>query len=187
MQAHQLFINSLVCLSILLLNACGFHLKGHASNQSPDQINSHIENVSLNGNLKFSELATAIKQEAELANIAITSDSDVQINILKATEEDTRMGGTQGADIEQYRLKLTANWQLNVNGSLLFPRPISAQQMYDYLPSNQLANDQERQIIRKELEQQLASNILRQALTIANNPPKCDCNEAETRTTQPKS
>ena len=168
-------------LTLMQLNACGFHLKGH--NPGADAIITNVSEISLNGPLKYSEIASAIQQEAELANINVIDSSELAITLLNVEEDNSRITGTQGGDVEQYRLKLQASWQLTLNSQQLQPQPISAQQIYDYLPANQLGNDQERQLIRAELEQQLASSILRQALAIANNPPNCDCDEAETGTT----
>lgn len=184
MRALNIIKLSLFCCLLLQLSACGFHLKGHAA--EGEGIETNVTQLSLGGSLKYNEVANAIKQQAEQANISVIDGSDLVITVSNILEENTRMGGTQGADVEQYRLRLTASWEVQVNGQLLLPKDLAAQQIYDYLPANQLSNDQEVQLIRAELEQQLASNILRQALAIANNPPTCDCDETEAGTTPTK-
>ncbi len=171
----------MISFVLLQLSACGFYLKGHSPQGKA--IVSEITELTLGGSLRYNEVANSVKQQAEQANISVVDNTELVINIINIKEENTRMGGTQGADIEQYRLRLTASWELLIAGQLLLPKDLVAQQVYDYLPANQLGNDQERQLIRSELEQQLASNILRQAITIAKNPPNCDCDETEAGTT----
>ncbi|MCK5880741.1 MAG: hypothetical protein KAG18_02630 [Sinobacterium sp.] len=184
MQALTFIKLSVICLLLWQVSACSFHLKGHAP--EGEGIVTNITELSLGGNLKYNEVASAVKEQAEQANIKVVDGSDVIITLDNIEEENTRIGGTQGGDVEQYRLRLTASWELHIKGQLLLPKKLSVQQFYDYLPANQLANDQERQLIRTELEKQLASSILRQAIAIANNPPPCDCDEAETGTTATK-
>ncbi len=179
--APKLASQFMVCISLSLLlfiSSCGFHLRGHSS----ETLNKgNVENIHISGNLQFNELAIALRDQAELAGLSVDAASKNIVTINKVEEDNTRIGGTQGADIEQYRLRLTVQWELNIDGQLLMPSPLSAQQLYDYLPNNQLGNDQERLLILSELREQLAQSILRQTIAIANNPPNC-CDQIEEST-----
>jgi len=109
----------------------------------------------------------------------------VRVILLKEVQNNKRLSTSQGSDVEQHQLRLSLKWELKVGEQTLLPKPLKASAQYDYYSENALSNAQERQRVLQELRQQIASNLLRQTIAIANNPPECNCShETQAGTTE---
>lgn len=149
----------IICCSILL-TACGFQLRGlvevapalqQLALVTPEQQRSNIEK-SLRRYLQANDIA-----------VVPASAANYQLEILEETHSRRTATLSASANIDEYELtsKVTFLVRNRAGAIVLHDQTVIAERTYDYNPDNQTASGSQEAVLRNEMYQQLASQIVR--------------------------
>lgn len=146
----------------LMLNACGFHLRNSIS------LPADVEPIYIEG--ASNKLYVALRNSLSASGIELSEDSESANHILSITKQvqDKRSSALgEGARVIEYLLIETISFELqNKAGNIVFgPSTISERNAMENDANKVVSSQQEEQILRKEMQQNLANKILRQLQT----------------------
>ena len=167
---QQLRSLSIICLSFVMLTACGWHLRG--ASMIPENLKSlHI--TAQNDN---SDLVRLLKQSLKSANVATpdkASDADYTLVILQ--EKSLKRTATVNANArisEQELTELVDFAFTDTNGKIVIPKStVAVERVFEYDENNVIATQDEEALIRNEMRRDVVFQILnrlRQLQTTSN-------------------
>ncbi|MEH6575886.1 MAG: LPS assembly lipoprotein LptE [Amphritea sp.] len=149
----------LACFS-MLLTACGFQLRGLV------EIPQALQQLAITTpEKKRSEIAKPLKRHLQANGVEIvpSTAANYQLEILE--ESHTRRAATlsASADIDEYELtsKVVFLVRNRAGDIIINDQPVSVERTYDYDADNQTASNSQEALLRNEMYQQLASQIVR--------------------------
>lgn len=156
-------LSVLLSLCLLVLSACGFHLRG-LQRELP------FRTVAVSGS---GELARQLRQEVEqLAGtrlVAAAAEADGEVRIQSETLHPRRIIAlTRGGKVAEYQLRYTVDFAV-YDGSgrpLLQPPPIELRREFPYDDQQALAKGEEERRLVDNMRQQAIENVLRQVSTL---------------------
>jgi len=162
-KASHICINRKQCLSALLLSlfltACGFTLQGSGLNE----LSIKIPQI----NLQYSasnELGRILQNQLLLSGVELDDSSTTLL--LQLEDEQTLeriVSVNRNIRAGEYELNMLSAFQLIQDGEIMLDSgPISLFQFYEADPLNAAAKTNEAELIKSEMRQQLAAQILRQ-------------------------
>lgn len=153
----------LLIASLLLLSACGFHLRG-LQRELP------FRTVAVTGS---GDLARALRQDLEqLAGVSLkgnTADAEAEIRILADVLHPRRIIAlTRGGKVAEYQLRYTVEFAVfSADGrQLLAPATIELRREFPYDDQQALAKSDEEKRLIDHMRQQAIENVLRQVSTL---------------------
>lgn len=147
----------LITVSCLLVSACGFHLRGNADIAEPlRQLTLVMPDRSRSG------LEPLLRRQFEANGVSVNKGQGYQLEIL--SESRSRREATLGAnaDIDEYELTRKVSFLVkNPQGEVVLERNLRIERTYDYDADRETASNVQEDQFYSEMEQQLASQILR--------------------------
>ena len=167
-----------IILSICLLVSCGFHLRGDSAS-----LQGSLTSLAIKG--KQSEITAEIKQLAERSKITIAPSAKWSIVILDEKSQSRRLSSTQSLSTDEFKITITVQYNIQHNDQIYGPINISRDAIFQDDQDQAASKSNEASIIKSELRQLLAAQILRRTQLISTNPPDCEpTDEVETTPTQ---
>ena len=149
-----------ILLSLSLLSACGFSLRGSSNAELPLELQT-LQVLSQGGN---NELMRALQRSLKSSNITVIDDSQAGIYRLTIGTEQVServISVNSTARAGEYELSMSLSFQLDSDAeSVLGPEILSIERVYLADPNNAVAKSDEGQLIRKEMRQALVRQIL---------------------------
>ena len=144
-------------VSCLMLSACGFHLRGSADIAEPlRQLTLVMPDRSR------SSLEPLLRRQFEANGITVNGGQGYQLEINSESRSRREASLGANADIDEYELTLKASFLVkNPQGEIVLERKLTIERTYDYDADRETASSVQETQLYSEMEQQLASQILR--------------------------
>jgi len=149
---------TLSLLPLFLLFSCGFQLRG-----DPEV---GIRTISVT-QVGASQVAAEIRRTVSAGKtklMAVPGEAEAQLRILGETREKTVFTLTGAGRVYEYQLRLAVRYQLTVPGReepAIAPTEIEARRLITYVESAPIAKEAEEQLLYKDMQVDLARQILR--------------------------
>ena len=158
MQINNIKANALLLLSTLLLSACGFHLRGSIS------LPEGVEPIYVSGN---NAIATEIRNQLSSNDIQITNDitqAQYQLIISDHSAQKRTVSLGEGGRVAEYQITINTSFTIKdrQGKTLVEPRQLSTRKIIRNDPNNVISTAEEEALLRSEMQQNLASKIIRQ-------------------------
>jgi LPS-assembly lipoprotein len=146
----------------LLTSACGFHLRNNIS------LPASVEPIYIKG--ANNDFYVSLRNALNASGIALSENPENANHVLAITKqlEDKRSSALgEGARVIEYLLVETITFELQEkNGKVVFgPETISERNAMENDSNKVVSSQQEEQILRKEMQKNLANKLLRQLQT----------------------
>lgn len=155
------YIRVFVICSSLLVQSCGFHLRG-AVEMPPE-----LKSIYIKGGLPNSQMREILRQKLISSNVSVLQRQEKSGAVLHILKDETsrRIASVNTAgQPNEYELKYVLSYQMNDSQGrvLLPPREISLLRTYRYDPNNILSIEEEKQRIKREMARSAVNQMLRQ-------------------------
>jgi LPS-assembly lipoprotein len=160
-------LSRLLVALCLFLAACGFELRGEPSVGLHALFLSAAVPSTVIGEVKRILLAGATHV------VAIEKDGEASLKITGETREKTVFTVTGTGRVYEYQLRLAATYQLTVLGReepVIAPTEVVATRLITYNESAPTAKDAEEQLLYKDMQLELAQQILRHIAAMTRQP-----------------
>ncbi|MCR3755851.1 MAG: lipopolysaccharide assembly protein LptE [Sodalis sp. Psp] len=153
--------------------SCGYHLCSIT-----DQVPSKMKTIILNSYDPYGQLTRVVRTELRLSNITINDDTKAKNNtlpslrIVNSSERQVTVSVFQGGKTAEYQLILTVQAKVLMPGKDYFPIDVKVHRPFFDNPLIALAKDAERDVIRQEMCQQAAKQLVRKLLTVLKEVDK---------------
>lgn len=146
-------------LGCLMLTSCGFHLRGTAESEL------RIPAIYLTAENVHGELITAFERRLSSSGTQLVGSRDLApwaLSILSERFSRRVASTTQNISVAKYELILQVRFSLTgQDGSLLIPpTSLTIERMYDYDSSNLIGSDAEQELLRREMQSEIADSII---------------------------
>ncbi|WP_290698100.1 LPS assembly lipoprotein LptE [Amphritea sp.] len=144
-------------VSCLMLSACGFHLRGSADIAEPlRQLTLVMPDRSR------SSLEPLLRRQFEANGIRVNGGPGYQLEINSESRSRREASLGANADIDEYELTRKVSFLVrNPQGEIVLERKLTIERTYDYDADRETASSVQETQLYSEMEQQLASQILR--------------------------
>lgn len=155
---------------VLVTTSCGFHLRG--SSASNTLVPRDLQTLTLNSYDRYGPLTRAVREELRLNDMKIAKDSDPgsrklpSLRITGASENQETVSVFQDGTTAEYQLILDVHAAVLTPGKDLYPIDIRVFRSFFDNPLTALAKDNEGDIIRQEMRQQAAEQLVRRLLAV---------------------
>ncbi|TKI05477.1 LPS assembly lipoprotein LptE [Martelella alba] len=159
----------LLGFAVLLTAGCGFHLRGSTANTAVPQ---ELKTLTLNSYDQYGPLTRAVREELRLNDMKIVKDSDPKsrllpsLRITNSSESQETVSVFQDGKTAEYQLMLDVQASLLTPGKDLYPINVRVFRSFFDNPLTALAKDNEGDIIRQELREQAAQQLVRRLLAV---------------------
>lgn len=155
-----LFRTGIIFLSMLIVTACGFHLRNNAS------LPSALAPIYIGGNAGNSGLGRKLRYELTNANTEVTkysAQAAYQVVLLNENQDQRIISLDRRGLAAEYGLTLSVEFELrdNKGNRVLGPQKIVERRTVTNNPDNALTTAQDIGIIGADMEQTIASQIVR--------------------------
>ncbi len=166
---HKALIQALIVISILLMSACGWHLRGQVD-LPEDQRSVHL---AISNNAR--ELRHELERAFTLNGVELTSADQAALLVSVSQLTEDRRVSSLGTDAvaDSVSLSLLVTYSVaDRDGKVIIPRgPARVGRSFTYDRDNVTAKSLEEQTIRREIQQELAQQILRNIRYSLNKQP----------------
>lgn len=155
----------LLMLLLLILSGCGFKLRGLYD------IPESLSQVALVSNSSDSQLERILEQALEANGVEISSQAPYRIELLEQRSERRTLSLDSSARASEYELRGEVSFRVtDQEGEELLPeRTLMSERSYNVDSSNITASDSQEPVLRQQIHQDLAQQIMRQYIRI--RPP----------------
>ena len=152
---------ALMVITISLLSACGFQLRGYASADAPPAFSSLKLDCP---STQAWQLCQTLRQQFALNGINIDDDAKYLLSVSPIKQESRTLSLQKNAAASEYGLSSTVNYQLmdQESESIVSNNDIVVRNSYRHQSSALLAKERERRELQTELSQQIAMEVFRQ-------------------------
>tara|TARA_B110000495_G_C22768232_1_gene449653 strand:- start:80 stop:565 length:486 start_codon:yes stop_codon:yes gene_type:complete len=153
-----------ITVTLLLLGACGFTLRG----SEYEVLSANIQQLELSYNRSSNEFAQILRRRLIASGVEIIENSSNYKLILGNEQTLERVVSVnRNARAGEYELTLISSLQLVKNGEpVIALEIISLDQTYEADPTNAAAKTNETELVLNELRQVLAGQIMRRLQTV---------------------
>ncbi len=164
----------LLGLAVLVTAGCGFNLRGTT------QVPSNLQKLLLESNDPYGPLTRAVRQQLRLSNVTIVDDpmrKDLPtLLIISSSETQSTVSVFQNGVTAENQLVLHVQAQVLIPGHDIYPLQVNIFRTFFDNPLTALAKDAESAVLRQEMRDQAALQLVRQLLTVhaaeVKNVPK---------------
>jgi outer membrane lipopolysaccharide assembly protein LptE/RlpB len=152
---------ALIALSISLLSACGFQLRGYANQDAPPAFSSLKLDCP---NTQAWQLCQTLRQQLTLNSINLDEDAKYLLEVSPIEQKSRTLSLQKNAAAAEYGLSSNVNYKL-VNletDEIISSQDIVVRNSYRHQSSALLAKERERSELQTELSQQIAMEVFRQ-------------------------
>jgi LPS-assembly lipoprotein len=155
----------LLVLLLLLLSGCGFKLRGLYD--IPDSLSQ----VALLSSSSDSQLERTLEQALEANGVEISSQAPYRIELLEQRFERRTLSLDSSARASEYELRGEVTFRVTdqEGGELLPARALMSERSYNVDSANITASDSQEPVLRQQIHQDLAQQIMRQYIRL--RPP----------------
>lgn len=155
----------LLTLLLLLISGCGFKLRGLYD------IPESLTQVALQSSSSDSQLKRALEQALEANGVVITDQAPYRIELLEQRFDRRTLSLDRSARASEYELRGEVTFRVtDQEGEELLPaRTLMSERSYNVDSANITASDSQEPVLRQQMYQDLAQQILRQYIRL--RPP----------------
>ncbi|MEA9392265.1 LPS assembly lipoprotein LptE [Acerihabitans sp. TG2] len=163
---HHRTIALLLGFAVLVTAGCGYHLRGTTS------VPKELKTLTLNSYDPYGPLTRSVREQLRLSDVTVVKDKDPRSKKLPSLRITGSSEGRQTISIfrdgktAEYQLVLEVNAQVLIPGKDLFPITIRVFRSFFDNPLTALAKDNEGDIIRQELREQAAQQLVRKLVAV---------------------
>jgi LPS-assembly lipoprotein len=169
MESRVLIKKSVILIMALLLNACGYHLRGALD------LPAGLKNVYLEGG--SAQLREQFKRAMEISSVPLASSLETAGIIVKIFDEDSQrrvLSLSSGGTANDFELAYRFDYELvdSKNKVLSARQPVEIKREYYNNQLAVIAKDNEETVIRNEMYQQAVRTIVNRARVVLEASPK---------------
>jgi LPS-assembly lipoprotein len=154
----------LLGLAVLVTAGCGFNLRGTT------QVPPELQKLLLESSDPYGPLTRAVRQQLRLSNVTIVDDpmrKDLPaLRILGSSENQDTVSIFRNGVTAEYQLVLHVQAQVLIPGHDIYPLRVNIFRTFFDNPLTALAKDAEAEVLRQEMREQAAQQLVRQLLTV---------------------
>lgn len=154
----------LLGLAVLVTAGCGFNLRGTT------QVPPELQKLLLESSDPYGPLTRAVRQQLRLSNVTIVDDpmrKDLPaLRILGSSENQDTVSIFRNGVTAEYQLVLHVQAQVLITGHDIYPLRVNIFRTFFDNPLTALAKDAEAEVLRQEMREQAAQQLVRQLLAV---------------------
>ncbi|MBS0054169.1 LPS assembly lipoprotein LptE [Yersinia sp. Marseille-Q3913] len=154
----------LLGLAVLVTAGCGFNLRGTT------QVPPELQKLLLESADPYGPLTRAVRQQLRLSNVTIVDDpmrKDLPaLRIIGSSENQDTVSIFRNGVTAEYQLVLHVQAQVLIPGHDIYPLRVNIFRTFFDNPLTALAKDAEAEVLRQEMRDQAAQQLVRQLLTV---------------------
>ena len=149
-------------LSISLLSACGFHLRGVY------EVPEEMRQLSLDTGNADPALVRSLERALRQSGINVQQDAGYQLTILSAQQSRNSLTLNSSAQVDEYELQLNVEFEVyNLIQDVKDRRLLQAERIYSYDTNDATAGDEQENQLREDMRESVAQQIIRHYLSLA--------------------
>lgn len=163
---HHRTIALLLGFAVLVTAGCGYHLRGTTS------VPKELKTLTLNSYDPYGPLTRSVREQLRLSDVTVIRDQDPRSKKLPSLRITGSSEGRQTVSIfrdgktAEYQLVLEVRAEVLIPGKELFPITIRVFRSFFDNSLTALAKDNEGDIIRQELREQAAQQLVRKLVAV---------------------
>lgn len=156
----------LLGFAVLLTAGCGYHLRGTT------KVPNELKNLTLNSYDPYGPLTRAIRAELRLSDVTVVEDTDPvsktlpSLRIVSSSESQETVSVFQDGKTAEYQMVLNVHASVLTPGKDYYPIDVNVFRSFFDNPLTALAKDAEGDMIRQEMRQQAAQQLVRKLLAV---------------------
>ncbi len=155
---------ALTVLAVVLLGACGFQLRGLATESSLDSISLRVADA-------YGPLDVVLREVLAESDVEVAAPGAAPYHVELTGERNTRRALSSGGrgQVAEYEVNIEVTFQLfDADGNVLQqPAVLRIARTFAFDPTSLQATNEEEERVRGEMRRELASRILRRVETRA--------------------
>jgi LPS-assembly lipoprotein len=161
-----MYKKTLFLLPVLLLAACGFHLRGHEATSTASISSVYLQSSGAPA------ITAAVSEQLQQANTRIADAANEAEYVIQLANENVRRSvlnvSAKTGKVEKYKLSLSVLMSVSKGGqSLIDGETIQVTRDYTFDDSAVLGKTSEEQVLREEMMRSASSQIIRRLNTLA--------------------
>jgi len=149
-------------LSISLLSACGFHLRGVY------EVPEEMRQLSLDTGNADPALVRSLERALRQSGISVQQEAGYQLTILSAQQSRNSLTLNSSAQVDEYELQLNVEFEVyNLIQDVKDRRLLQAERIYSYDTNDATAGDEQENQLREDMRESVAQQIIRHYLSLA--------------------
>lgn len=142
-------------LSTLLINGCGFHLRGMEVDLADT-----VDSVELIDRSTDYILRSELERSLQEQGVSIVASADVQLQLLQSSKERRTSAYSSRAKSAEFELIKSSDFLIRAFGQTLLERRVEARRSYLYRETAAVGKNEEENMLWEEMNNDLARRIL---------------------------